>query len=129
MSDTAILVLCLVFVAIGVYNASRAWKWTEIPEVLEGREYMIPAQIPGAIFFGGGPLFFLLEALLRHPADGSPRAIALASIVGAVMLIGLVLAATTSYLGWPRRIIAPIARDRPRRTRDRPERPEGELEP
>lgn len=117
MSDTAALAICTVFVAIGIYNAWRAWHWTEIPEVLEGREYMIPMQIPGAIFFAAGPVLFGLDALAGHPADGSPLAVVMGSIVAAVALTGLVLAATTSFLGRPRRLIAPIVRDPPSRVR------------
>ncbi len=67
------------FVAIGLYNAWRAWHWSEVPEVLEGREYMFPMQIPGAIFFATGPVLFGLEALAGHPADGSPLAVVVGS--------------------------------------------------
>ncbi len=122
MSDTALIAGCSAFVAICVYNAWRAWHWTEVPEVLEGREHLIPAQIPGAIFFLTGPLLFALDVLTGNPANGSPVAILVGSIAGAVALTGLVLAATTSYLGWPRRLIAPIARDRLGRQRGGAER-------
>ena len=122
MSDTTTLAIFSVFVAIGVYNAWRAWHWTEIPEVLEGREHMIPAQIPGAIFAAAGPVFFGLEALAGHPANGSPLAVVVGGVAAAVALTGLVLAATTSFLGRPRRLIAPIARDRPNRVHGPAER-------
>lgn len=115
MSDTTALIICSAFVAIGLYNAWRAWHWTEVPEVLEGREHMIPMQIPGAIFFAAFPLGLGLHALAGHPADGSPLAIAVWSIAAAVFLTGAGLVATTSFIGRPRRLIAPIARDRPGR--------------
>ncbi len=118
VSDTTLFIGSSVFVAIGIYNAWRAWHWTEVPEVLEGREYMIPMQIPVAIFFAAFPLLFALDALAGHPADGSPLAIVLGSIVAAVALTGAVLAATTSFIGRPRWLIAPIARDRPSRGGD-----------
>lgn len=115
MSNTTLLVVCSVFMAVGLYNAWRAWHWTEMPEVLEGREHMIPPQIPGVIFFAAFPVGFALHALAGHPPDGSPLAIMIGGVSLAVALTGLVLAATTYYLGRPRRLIAPIARDRPRR--------------
>jgi hypothetical protein len=122
VSDTALIAGCSAFVAICVYNAWRAWHWTEVPEVLEGREHLIPAQIPGAIFFGAFPLALAFYTLAGHPADGSPLAVVAGSVGVIVALTGLVLAATTSYLGWPRRLIAPIARDRLGRQRGGAER-------
>jgi hypothetical protein len=122
MSDTTTLTICSMFVAIGLYNAWRAWHWSEVPEVLEGREYMFPMQIPGAIFFATGPVLFGLEALAGHPADGSPLAVVVGSVAAAVALTGLVLAATTYFLGRPRRLIAPIVRDPPSRVRGPAER-------
>jgi hypothetical protein len=115
MSDTATLTICSVFVAIGIYNAWRAWRWTEIPEVLEGREYMLPVQIPVAIVFLSGPVFFGLDALVGSPSDGSPLAVVVGAIALAVAVTGVVLAFTTYYIGRPRTLIAPIARNRPRR--------------
>jgi len=115
MSDTTTLIICSVLVAIGLYNAWRAWHWTEIPEVLEGREYMLPVQIPVAITFSSGPVFFGLDALAGSPADGSPLAVVAGAIALAVAATGAVLAFTTYYVGRPRTLIAPIIRDRPRR--------------
>jgi len=122
VSDTTTLAIFIVFGAIGLYNAWRAWHWTEIPEVLEGREHMIPMQIPGGIFCAAGPVFFGLEALAGHPANGSPLAVVVGSVAAAIALTGLVLAATTSFIGRPRRLIAPIVRDRPSRVRGPAER-------
>jgi hypothetical protein len=122
VSDTTTLAIFIVFGAIGLYNAWRAWHWTEIPEVLEGREYMIPMQIPGVIFWAAFPVGLALHAVFGNPADGSPLAVVVGSVAAAIALTGLVLAATTSFIGRPRRLIAPIARDRPGRARGPAER-------
>jgi hypothetical protein len=114
MSDTWILVVGIVFVLAGGYNARRAWSWQEIPEVLEGREHLIPLQVPGVIFFGAIPIGFALDAVLGHPDNGSSGAIVVGAVAGAVALAGVVLAITAYWFGRPQRLIAPIARGIPR---------------
>jgi hypothetical protein len=114
MSDTAGFLICLAFVLVGLYNSWRAWHWTEVPEVLEGRERMIPVQVPVVIFFGAGIVLLGLEAIAGHPEGGSPGAIAIGVAAGLMALTGLLLAISTYWFGRPHRLIPPIARDVPR---------------
>jgi hypothetical protein len=111
MSDTAALLLCLAFVVVRLCNSRRARHWTEVPEVLEVREHLIPLQIPGVIFFGAFPFAIVLDAILGHPAGGSTGGIVVGMVGGVLALAGLVLAIGAYWFGRPRRIIAPIGRD------------------
>jgi len=104
----------LAFVAVGLYNSWRAWHWREIPEVLEGRERLIPMQSAGIVFFGAFPIAIALDAILGQPANGSGRAIVVGCVGGAIALSGLALGVSTYFFGRPQRLIAPIARNIPR---------------
>jgi hypothetical protein len=106
--------ICLAFVVVGLYNSWRAWHWTEMPEILEGRERMVPPQLAGVIFFAAGPILLGLEAISGHPADGSAGAIAIGVTAGSVAVAGGVLMISTYWFGRPRRLIPPICRDVPR---------------
>lgn len=114
MSGIGLFLLCGAFVVAGVYNAWRAWHWTEVPEVLRGREHLIPIQVPGIVFFGSAVVFYVADVIAGHPEDGSSAGVAVGTIAGAVALLGLVLGITTYWFGRPQRLIAPIARDVPR---------------
>jgi hypothetical protein len=114
MSDTWFLVITVVFVIGGIYNLRRAWRWKEIPEVLEGREHMIPPQVGVVVLFAAFPLGFALDALMGHPENGSSGAIVVGLVAGAVALAGIVLMITTYWFGRPQWLIAPIARGIPR---------------
>jgi hypothetical protein len=109
-----VVIGCLVFVAVGAYNAWRAWRWTEIPEVLEGREHLIPVQIPVLVFFAGYPIAVVVHALLGNPPNGSPGSVASGAIGAAIGLTGGLLGVSTYWFGRPQRLIAPIVRDVPR---------------
>jgi hypothetical protein len=121
MSDTALVLLCLAFVALGLFNAWRAWHWTEIPEGIEGRERAIPVLIPCVIFFGAFPLAMGLSAVLGGPEDGSPAAVAVGVVGGAIALAGAALGVTTYWFGRPQWMIAPIGRHLPRWAPRKPE--------
>jgi hypothetical protein len=114
MSDTWILILGIVFVVGGIYNARRAWRWKEIPEVLEGREHMIPPQVAVVVFFAAIPIGFALDAILGHPENGSGTAIVVGAAAGLVALAGIVLMITTYWFGRPQWLIPPVARGIPR---------------
>lgn len=110
----ALLLGCIVFIAVGVYNTLRAWRWTAVPEVLEGREHLIPLQVPTTLFFGSYPVAMAVRAVFGAPPDGSVGAV-VAGIVGGVLFVtAAILMVTTYYFGRPQRIIAPIARDVPK---------------
>jgi hypothetical protein len=85
-----------------------------MPEILEGRERMVPPQLAGVIFFAAGPILLGLEAISGHPADGSAGAIAIGVTAGSVAVAGGVLMISTYWFGRPRRLIPPICRDVPR---------------
>lgn len=114
MGTAALLVVCLVLAAIGLYNLVRSWRWTEFPETLEGREHWLPTQCGMVVFFSAFPVAIVLDAILGHPADGSGGAVVV-GVVGVVIAVaGVALAASAYWLGRPQRVIPPIARDLPR---------------
>lgn len=114
MGKLPVTIACLGFVAVATYNAWRAWHWTEVPEVLEGREHLIPLQSPAIVFFGSYPLTSVVHAALGAPPNGSGGAVATGVVGAAIALAGGLLAVSTCCFGRPRRLIAPIARDLPR---------------
>jgi hypothetical protein len=110
----ALLLGCVVFVAVGVYNTLRAWRWTAVPEGLQGREHLIPLQVPAVLFFTSYPVAMAVRAVLGAPPDGSARAVVAGIVGGGLFVAAAVLMVTTYYFGRPQRIIAPIARDVPK---------------
>lgn len=114
MGSTVGVVICLVFVAVTAYNAWRAWRWSTVPEALEGREHLIPLQVPGIVFFSAYPIALGVHALLGSPPNGSSGSVVAGLIGVAIGAAGGLLAVSTYYFGRPQRLIAPIARDVPR---------------
>ena len=113
MGEPLAIVGCLVFVAAALFNARRAWHWTDVPEVLEGREHLIPLQVPAIVLFASYPVMAAMHALLGSPPNGSPRAVATGVVGAAIGLAGGLLAVSPYWFGRPQRLIAPIARDIP----------------
>jgi hypothetical protein len=114
MGRPVVLIGCLVFVAMGAYNAWRAWHWTEIPKGVRPRAHLIPLQVPGIVFFSSYPVISVLYAVLGGPANGSPRAVATGVVGATIGFAGGLLGVSTYWFGRPQRLIAPVARDVPR---------------
>ena len=114
MHEPIPLIVCLVFVAGALYNSWRAWNWTEVPEALEGREHLIPIQMPAVLFFGSYPLMVAVWTIEGSPANGSSGAVIAGAWGAGLGVAAALLGVSTYYFGRPRWMIAPIARDIPR---------------